>query len=95
MIAYGQEVDAFVEGAIGKFVEIIVNPIIILFATASLLVFIWGIIEFLAQGNNPEKASTGKRHMFWGIIGLFIFIASIGILRIISNTVAGPQILGN
>jgi uncharacterized membrane protein len=95
MIAYGQEVDAFVEGAIGKFVEIIINPIIILFAVVSLVVFIWGIIEFLAQGNSPEKASTGKRHMFWGIIGLFIFIASIGILRIISNTVAGPQILGN
>lgn len=95
MIAYGQEVDAFVEGAIGQFVEIIINPIIILFAVVSLVVFIWGIIEFLAQGNNPEKASTGKRHMFWGIIGLFIFIASIGILRIISNTVAGPQILGN
>lgn len=95
MIAYGQEVDAFVEGAIGKFVEVIINPIIILFTVVSLIVFIWGIIEFLAQGNNPEKASTGKRHMFWGIIGLFIFIASIGILRIISNTVAGPQILGN
>ncbi len=95
MIAYGQEVDAFVEGAIGKFVEVIINPIIILFAVVSLIVFIWGIIEFLAQGNNPEKASTGKRHMFWGIIGLFIFIASVGILRIISNTVAGPQILGN
>ncbi len=95
MIAYGQEVDAFVQGAIGKFVEVIINPIIILFTVVSLIVFIWGIIEFLAQGNNPEKASTGKRHMFWGIIGLFIFIASIGILRIISNTVAGPQILGN
>ena len=95
MIAYGQEVDAFVQGAIGKFVEVIINPIIILFTVVSLIVFIWGIIEFLAQGNNPEKASTGKRHMFWGIIGLFIFIASIGILRIISNPVAGPQILGN
>lgn len=95
MIAYGQEIDAFVQGAIGKFVEIIINPIIYIFFAASFLVFFWGIVEFLAQGNNPEKASTGKRHMFWGIIGLFIFIASLGILRIISNTVSGPQILGN
>lgn len=94
MIAYGQ-VDTFVQGVIGKFVDIIINPIIIILASASLLVFFYGIIEFLFQGNNAEKASTGKRHMLWGIIGLFIFIASVGILRILSNTVSGPQILTN
>lgn len=92
MIAYGA-VDTFVQGVIGRFVEIIINPLIYILLTASLLVFFWGIIEFLAQGNNPEKASTGKRHMFWGIVGLFIFIASVGILRIISNTIGGPEIL--
>ncbi len=94
MITYGQ-VDEFVQGTIGKFVEIIINPIIILLATASLLVFLYGIVEFLFQGNNPTKATAGKQHMFWGIIGLFIFIASIGILRILSETVSGPQILSN
>ena len=94
MLVYGQS-DAFIQGAIGKFVEVIINPIIILLATLSLIVFIFGLIEFLAQGNNPEKASTGKRHMFWGIIGLFIFIASVGILRIIAQTVGDVQILEN
>lgn len=92
MLVFGQDNSEFVSGVIGKFVEIIVNPIIYFFFIASLLVFFWGIIEFLAQGDNPEKASSGKRHMFWGIIGLFIFIASIGILRILSNTVGGPTI---
>lgn len=94
MLVYGQS-DAFIQGAIGKFVEVIINPIIIFLATLSLVVFIFGLIEFLAQGNNPEKASTGKRHMFWGIIGLFIFIASVGILRIIAQTVGDVQILEN
>ena len=92
MLVFGQENSEFVSGVIGKFVEIVINPIIYFFFIASLLVFFWGIIEFLAQGDNPEKASSGKRHMFWGIIGLFIFIASIGILRILSNTVGGPTI---
>lgn len=94
MLVYGQS-DAFIQGVIGKFVEVIINPIIILLAALSLVVFIFGLIEFLAQGNNPEKASTGKRHMFWGIIGLFIFIASVGILRIIAQTVGDVQILEN
>lgn len=89
------QVDVFVQNTIGKFVEIIVNPIIYILFTASFLVFFYGIVEFLAQGNNPEKASAGKRHMFWGVIGIFIFIASIGILRIISETIGGPQILEN
>lgn len=94
MIVYGQTGN-FVQGVIGKFVEIIINPLIILLATASLLVFFFGIIEFLFQGNSPERASTGKRHMFWGIIGLFIFISSVGILRIIANTVGNVEILEN
>lgn len=94
MITYGQA-DVYVQGVIGKFIDIIINPIIVLLAAASLVVFFYGIIEFLSQGNNAEKASTGKRHMFWGIIGLTIFITSIGLLRILSNTVAGPQILSN
>lgn len=93
MIAYGQ--NEYIEGVIGKFVEIIINPLIVLLATVSLLVFIYGIVEFLLRGNNPEQANTGKRHMFWGIVGLFIFIASIGILRLIANTVGDVQILEN
>lgn len=81
-----------VDAIIAKFVDIIINPIIILGFTVSFIVFLWGIVEFLAQGNNPEKASNGKRHMVWGVVGLFIFIASIGIIRILSNTVSGPDI---
>ena len=92
MLVFGQENSEFVSGVIEKFVEIIINPIIYFFFIASLLVFFWGIVEFLAQGDNPEKASSGKRHMVWGIVGLFIFVASIGILRILSNTVGGPSI---
>ena len=57
MLAYG-EVDVFVQGVIGKFVEIIINPIIVLLAAASLIVFFYGIVEFLSQGNNAEKASS-------------------------------------
>lgn len=94
MIAYAQ--GEFVQGVIGKFVEIIINPLIYILATASLLVFLYGIVEFLAQGNNPAKASIGKQHMFWGIIGLFIFMASVGILRLIANTVgSSAEILTN
>lgn len=92
MLVFGQDGSEFVSGVIGKFVDIVINPIIYFFFLTSLMVFFWGIVEFLAQGDNPEKASSGKRHMFWGIIGLFIFVASIGILRILSNTVGGPDI---
>ena len=81
-----------IDAIIGKFIEIVINPIIFIGFTAAFIVFLWGIVEFLAQGNNPEKSANGKRHMIWGVVGLFIFVASIGIIRILSNTVSGPEV---
>jgi len=93
VFAEGQEnVESFVSKTIGTFVDVIINPLIIIGFTISFLIFFWGVIEFLAQGNNPQKASAGKQHMFWGIIGLFIFISSIALVSGLSSLVSGPNV---
>lgn len=47
--------------------------------------FIYGLIEFVAGADNQEKRITGKRHLMWGIIGLFIMFSVWGIIKIILN----------
>ncbi|HYF12824.1 MAG TPA: hypothetical protein VD928_00800 [Candidatus Paceibacterota bacterium] len=79
------------EALIGCVVDVIINPIIALIFAAGLVVFIWGLVEFMwGLSTDAEGKNDGKRHMLWGIIGMFIMFAAFGILRLIANTI-GPE----
>lgn len=69
--------------------DVIINPILIFLFAAALLIFFWGIVEFIAGMDSEEKRTTGKRHIFWGLIGMFIMFAVWAIIRLISGTIAG------
>lgn len=69
-----------------KLVSVIINPLIALAFGVALLVFIWGIVEFLMALSEGGDTAAGKQHMLWGVIGLFIMTAAFGILSIATNT---------
>jgi predicted cobalt transporter CbtA len=65
----------------------IINPILALLFAVGFLVFVWGVVEFLAGQNGVgEGAQNGKRHMLWGLIGMFVMVAAYAILKMIANT---------
>ncbi len=53
----------------------------------ALVYFIWGVIDMIAGAGekNDEKRIAGKRHMIWGIVGLFIMVCVKGIMQLILN----------
>ncbi len=69
-----------------KLVSVVINPLIALAFGAALVVFVWGIVEFLLALSQGGDTETGKQHMLWGIIGLFIMTAAFGILSIVTNS---------
>jgi hypothetical protein len=76
---------------VAKITTAIINPIIALIFAAGFLVFVWGVVQFLAGlAQNSEAADEGKQHMLWGVIGMAIMIAATGILRMIANTIGVP-----
>jgi hypothetical protein len=76
-----------IEEFVNKVNDVIINPILALIFAAALVVFIWGVVEFLSGQNGVgEGAANGKRHMLWGIIGMFIMVAAYAVLKIIANT---------
>ena len=81
MIAYAKTV----EEIMGVVVSEILTPIVTLLFALAIILFIWGIVEFLIYSDNEEKKSIGKRHMVWGIIGLAIMIAVNGIVWMLVN----------
>ena len=78
-------------GLADKLTSVIIDPIIALIFAAGLLVFIYGIVEYIwGLSNETESKETGKQHMLYGIIGMFIMVASYTILKIIANTINVP-----
>lgn len=70
---------------ISKIVDGAVEPFLTFVFALATAIFIWGIIEFIAGADNEEKRGTGKKHLVWGIIGMFVMFAVYGIIKIIEN----------
>lgn len=69
----------------------IINPLIELIFAVAVVYFLYGVFEFIANGDNDEKKTTGKSHMLWGIIGITIMMGVWAILNIILNTLNIPS----
>ncbi|MCX6820160.1 MAG: hypothetical protein NT019_02680 [Candidatus Adlerbacteria bacterium] len=75
---------------VAEFSKIVVNPLLGLLFAGGLLVFMFGVAEFLfefnVQGNQSSK-EAGKQHMLWGVIGMFIMVSAWAILKLIAGVV--------
>ena len=72
---------------IKKINSAIINPIIVLLFAAAVIVFAYGVFEYIKDSDSDEARSTGRRHMISGGIGIFIMISVFGIIQIILNTI--------
>lgn len=76
---------------LNKIIAEIFNPFIGLLFIAAIVVFIWGVIEFILGAENEEKRTTGKQHILYGLIGLAIMSAVWGIIEVLRNFVSFEQ----
>lgn len=77
---------------VGKVDKLIVNPLIVLMFAVALLYFLYGMFQFLLNADKSEDRETGKNHIFWGLVGMFLMFAVFTILHIIQNTLGGSTI---
>lgn len=63
----------------------ILKPIENILIVAGTLLFLWGVVEFIAGASNEDKRTQGKRHMIWGIMGLAIILGARGIIKVLEN----------
>ena len=83
-IAYAAttNVDAFVK----KVDDLIINPIIYVMFALAILIFLYGVLEFIMNQASEEKKTTGRNHMIWGIVGITIMLGVWTILNFVLNT---------
>ncbi|MDO8676448.1 MAG: hypothetical protein Q7K16_02235, partial [Candidatus Azambacteria bacterium] len=54
------------------------------------VVFIWGIVKFIAAAGNSTKKDTAKNYIIYGLIGIFVLLSFMGIIKIVGETFGIP-----
>ena len=80
-----------ISGFLNKINQFILNPLIILVFAIALLVFFFGIFQFIASGTADDKREEGKRKIFWGLFGMFIMFSAYGLIHLILGTFSIPS----
>ncbi len=72
-----------------RLADVIINPLIRLLFAVALVVFLWGIIEYIRGAGSSDSREQGTRHIIWGLVGLFIMVSVYGIITLFKNTIFG------
>ncbi len=75
-----------VEEFVDKLADNILDPIVLLLFSLALLYFVWGVIKFIANADDPTERGVGKSTMIWGVIGMFIMFGVWGIVALIQGS---------
>lgn len=60
------------------------NGVIGLFITLAIVIFFWGLIQYLLQVG--EQKAEGLKIMFYGVIAIFVMVSLWGIIRVLQST---------
>lgn len=73
----------------GDLFDGLVTPLIGLVSMLALVYFLFGIVRFFADMDQSEESrSKLKRHMIWGLLGLFMIFSIGGIMSLISSFIS-------
>jgi hypothetical protein len=78
-VAFAQSVNSFLDTA-GS----ILNRLIPLLILLALVVFFWGLIQYIV--NPGEGHANGRTKMIAGLLALFIMLTVFGIIKVAQNT---------
>jgi uncharacterized membrane protein YidH (DUF202 family) len=76
-------------GLVQKIAVTFVNPLITLLVAGGVLLFLFGVVEFIQGAESDTARDKGKQHMLWGLIGIFIMVSAFAILKLFSKTIWG------
>lgn len=71
---------------LGLFACIIRSALIPLLITLSIVIFIIGIIKYIAKADEEKEREEGRKFMLYGIIALFVMVSIWGLVGIIQGT---------
>lgn len=71
---------------LNKVNNLIINPIIILAFAVALLVFFFGILQFITSETADSKRALGLKKITYGALGMFVMFSAYGLIRLVLST---------
>ena len=62
----------------------IIWPLILLLFALALFFFGTGIAMFILKADDLKARETGKRHLMWGVVGIFIMVSVYSVLAAVT-----------
>ncbi|HCC05605.1 TPA: hypothetical protein DEP58_04905 [Patescibacteria group bacterium] len=73
--------------SLGESLLVVASTLVPILLGIALIVFVWGLLVFIAKADNEQERDAGKQKMFWGIIGLFVLVSVWGIILLMQDIV--------
>jgi hypothetical protein len=70
----------------------LVDPAILLLFGVALLIFLYGLVQFLWQGDTAKNTEDGRNKIIWSLVGMAIMASVYGFLHVIVNSIS--QLMG-
>ncbi len=69
-----------------KVIGLVQGAIIPLIYILAFVAFIWGMFNYIMYAGDEKKRESGKQFILWGLIGLFVMTAVLGIVALLKAT---------
>ena len=74
----------WLQGLINGTRDILPGMVAVLVSVA-VLVFVYGLMRFIANAGDEKVVTEGKKFMVWGVVALFVIIGTWGFVEILIN----------
>lgn len=71
---------------VNKINQAILFPVITLLLALAFLVFLYGMFEYVKNAASDQGRETGKQHILYGVIGMFVMLSAYSILSLAAGT---------
>ena len=65
---------------------LISNSVIPLIFALAVVMFVWGVVQYVINSEEEAKKAKGRQFMLWGIIALAVMVSIWGLVSILGNT---------
>ncbi len=85
--------------AVANFTDVVhliaalINQLLPLIISLTILVFLWGIFNFVMSAGSEDKRIEGRNFMIYGIIGLAVMVSVWGLVNILTGTLFGGAVI--
>lgn len=79
------------EKAAPDVIKAVVDTLLYLVGTLSIIFIIWSGFKYITSGGDPEKVKTAKNTLTYAVIGLIVSMLAFSIVNVVMNTTAPPE----